>query len=90
MLMIKCPHCNLQIFKWASICPGCGAERVTKYSSYFNWLGFFSYFNWLGFLIGLPICLVLAVTIELIFDLSVFMAVVTLIVLIVLNFMLAK
>ena len=81
MQMMKCPHYSLKIFKWPSVCPGCGAERVTKYSSYFNWL---------GFLIGLPICLVLAVTIELIFDLSVFMAVVTFIVLIVLNFMLAK
>ena len=90
MLMIKCPYCSVKIFKWALVCPGCGTKRVTKYSSYFNWLGFFSYFSWLSFLIGLPICLVLAVSIDLIFDLSNFMGVVTLIALIVINFKLAN
>ena len=57
------------------------ALKKTEYSSYFNWF-------W--FLISLPIFLVLTLIIEWIFDLSVFMSVSLLIVLIVISFMLAK
>ena len=79
--MQNCPHCSTSMENYATVCPGCGAEKRTELSFYFNWL---------GFLIGLPICFVLAVIIELIFDLSVFMAFVILIALIVMAFILSK
>ena len=79
--MQNCPHCSTAMESYATICPGCGAKKNTEYSYYFNWL---------GFLIGLPISLVLAVIIELIFDLPSFIALLLLIVFVAITFMLAK
>jgi hypothetical protein len=59
--MISCAHCSTTVEDYATVCPGCGAEKVRSYESFFSW----STMIW-----GVLISLVLNVIIDLIFDLS--------------------
>lgn len=59
--MISCAHCSTTVEDYATVCPGCGAEKVRNYESFFSW----STMIW-----GVLISLVLNVIIDLIFDLS--------------------
>ena len=38
--MQNCPHCSTSMEIYATVCPGCGSEKRTELSFYFNWLGF--------------------------------------------------
>lgn len=59
--MISCAHCSTTVEDYATVCPGCGAEKARNYESFFSW----STMIW-----GVLISLVLNVIIDLIFDLS--------------------
>ena len=35
--MISCAHCSTTVEDYATVCPGCGAEKVRSYESFFSW-----------------------------------------------------